>query len=286
MNFKLSFATLLVAISIVGCGGSGSSVSSPNSYAGTYTGSTTVDGGKRAELSTTVGSDGTLSGTLQISAPLVVSTTGRGGRGDFSFSIGTFNISGTADANGNMTATGTDPIGGAFSISGTLATSGNGSFAITAGGTTYNGTISVSIGSGTGNLTISGATGSNVNTAAWPSSPYILISEASGLTAFLAIPAANDNSRNLNLMVEARAVTGETYPIDPSNLASVTIFTYSDGTGANTKTWIAQSGTFKVLGRSAGKLKFELKDAVFTPSNDSGNLATGSFTLNGIVGNL
>ena len=267
---------LLLASLLTGCGGSDSASSiAANPFAGAYNGIATLDAGRTGTLTASVSSTGALTGTFAVAAA-PTATPGK----NFSFSIGTFNLTGTVDASGTLNATGTDPIGGAFTITGTLSRTGNGSYTITAGGDSYNGTISVSAGGGSGNLTISNVSGSNVNTAAWSGTPFLLISEAGGLSAVLAIPSQTDNTRNLNMLLEARATSGTDYPIDSSNLNSVTIFTYTDGIGANAKTWIANGGTFRLISKSAGKIKLQLVNATFAPSAAAGNPATGTFTLN------
>ncbi len=275
MKTQNLLGAILLTSLLTGCGGSDSSSSTAaNPFVGAYNGTATLDAGRTGTLTASVSSTGALTGTFAVTA--APTAPGK----NFSFSVGTFNLTGTVDASGTLNATGTDPIGGAFTITGTLSRTGNGTYTITAGGDSYSGTITVSAGGGSGNLTISNAIGSNVNTTAWPSTPFLLISEAGGLSAVLAIPAQTDNSRNLNMLLEARATSGNDYPIDSSNLNSVTIFTYTDGIGANAKTWVANGGTFKLISKSAGKIKFQLINATFAPSADAGNPATGTFTLN------
>ncbi len=275
MKTQNLLGALLLASLLTGCGGSdSSSVAAANPFAGAYNGTSTLDGGRTGTLTASVSSTGAFTGTFAVAAAPTAPSK------NFSFSIGTFNLTGTVDASGTLNATGTDPVGGAFTITGNLSRTGNGSFTITAGGDSYTGSISVSAGGGSGNLTISNVSGSNVNTAAWSGTPFILISEAGGLSAVLAIPSQTDNTRNLNMLLEARATSGNDYPIDSSNLNSVTIFTYTDGIGANAKTWIANGGTFRLISKSAGKIKFQLVNATFAPSAAAGNPATGTFTLN------
>ncbi len=277
MKTQTLLGAILLTSLLTGCGGSDSSSSiAANPFAGAYNGTSTLDAGRTGTLTASVSSTGAVTGTFAVAAA-PTATPGK----NFSFSIGTFNLTGTVDASGTLNATGTDPIGGAFTITGTLSRTGNGSFTITAGGDSYNGTISVSAGGGSGSLTISNAIGTNLtNSSAWPSTPFLLISEASGLTSVIATPATTDFSRNLNMMLESRATSGTDYPIDSSNLNSVTIFTYTDGTGNSAKTWIANGGTFRLISKSAGKIKFQLINATFAPSGDNLSPATGTFTLN------
>ena len=277
MKTQNLLGALLLASLLTGCGGSDSSSSTAaNPFAGAYNGTATLDAGRTGTLTASVSSTGALTGTFAVTAA-PTATPGK----NFSFNVGTFTLTGTVDASGTLNATGTDPIGGAFTITGTLSRTGNGTYTITAGGDSYNGTISVSAGGGSGNLTISNASGANLsNTAPWSGTPFLLISEAGGLTAVLAIPSQTDNSRSLNMMLESRATSGNDYPIDITNLNSVTIFTYTEGIGANPKTWVANGGTFKLISKSAGKIKFQLINATFAPSAEAGNPATGTFTLN------
>jgi len=58
--------------------------------------------------------------------------------------------------------------------------------------------------------------------------------------------------------------------------------TFVQGTGDNTKTWVATSGTITVLQRTSTGVRVHLSNVVFAPASGS-NTAVGTFVIDGVV---
>ncbi len=266
--FILPFATALV-----GCGGSGTTPSA-NIFAGSYSSSLTLDGGKAGALSMAVTASGVASGTLSVSAPAAA----RPSRDGFNFSVGTHTISGTVGADGTINISGTDGGTGAgsFTIDGNLSTTGNGSINVRAGGGTYVGTISTSTGGGGAGITLTNAQGTNANTANFPSNPIIILSTVGGSASLIASNAAGAGQRAIGVSMGTDAVTGAT--ISYGNLASFNQIFYTE---AGTRNWNATSGTATIVSRTSNSVEIKFNNLTMTA--ESGTGATGTFVLNGTL---
>lgn len=91
------------------------------------------------------------------------------------------------------------------------------------------------------------------------------------------------NGRILSVNLRPTAVAGDQITLNGA-LNSKASITFAAGNGNPAKVWLAKSGTLKILARSASTAKVELVNAAFSnPSPQTGNAATGTFTLNGTL---
>lgn len=264
-------AALLAATALIGCAGNGGGVTGAGiSYAGSYKADFTLDGGKKGALALTVAPDSKASGVLTVTAPAPGRSSTREG---FSFTVGTLTITGSV-ANGQLNVTGTDPASGGFTLTGSLPTSpsDNTTLTLTAGGTNYTAQCLISQGGGTGSLTFTNS-GANINTAAFPSNPYILISSVAGSSAIVAIPSVTDNSRSILVTLGSTATAGST--IDLATSIETTAGYYEKSTDLN---WEAKTGSIKVLSRTDSSVSIQFIDPVFTCKT-----SPGSFKLTGTI---
>lgn len=272
-------AAVLAAALLTGCAGDGGGPSGAgaSAFAGSYTADYTLDGGKSGDLAITVAADSSVSGALVVAAPVARVGKAFDTRAeDFSFTVGSLTVSGNV-SNGQLNLTGTDPNSGGFTITGSLPTSpaDNTVLTLSAGGINYTAQVLISQGSGSGSLTFT-TTGANINSAAFPATPYVLMSTVAGNTAMLAIPSVTDTSRSVNLTLVAEASAGTSHTFSDTNIGVVCV--YSDSASGTDVDWKASSGTLKVISRTDSTIKLEFVNAVFTSSQ-----APGSFTLNGIL---
>lgn len=276
MNSKQLASTFAIAITVVGCGGSGTN-SSTNPFSGGYTSSLTLDNSKPATLSLNVSSTGDATGTLTVSAPPVA--PGRGSSGGFTFSIGTHNVSGTVGPDGTINITGTDSGSGAgnFTVGGKINSGGSGTLNISAGGSTYTAAISASSSGNTGALTFSNGSGTNADLSAYPANPFILTSSVGDSMSIVVAPPGGGNARTFTLMLGSTATPGTTFTYG-SVASTFNVMLYGEGT---TKSWRATSGTATVVSRTA--TTFELRFTNVNLVAESDTSATGSFTLNGTL---
>lgn len=269
MKFTQTTISSVLVAGLIGCGGSATTGSSTNPFTGTYTGSMTLDGGKTGDLSLTVASSGTATGTLDVKA-----SKGRDG-GTFTFTVGTINISGSVGADGTINITGTDANSGLFNVGGQLGSSG-GNVNISAGGTTYTGTISASQSSG-GSVTFSNASGANANLAPYPSNPIIIMSTVGGATSIVTSPPGGGNSRSLLLLLGSASTAGSTITYTGSGIANDT-FQYSED---GVRFWRATGGTATVVARTNNTFQITFNNVTMTADPES--TATGTFTVNGTL---
>lgn len=279
MKARLALFALATVV-LAGCGGSGSNpgttLPTPNAYAGKYESTMTLDGGKRGDLAVTVSDTGSASGTLTISAGAA--------RDPFSFTVGEIiTVSGNVDRDGSFEFSGTDPFGGTFDVTGNLPADGNGtgSVTVTAGGESYTSTIGVSVGTGSGSITFSNLNGTSISGAPFPSNPYVILSTVSAGSAILAIPSATDSSRSIGATVSSTVPVGQPVTLNGgSNAEALAIF--SAGDSENRKNWIGTSGTITVVSRSATSLEVKFTNVKFEP-NVNDEPGTGSFVVNGTI---
>lgn len=262
---------LAVIASLAGCGGS-SSLSGTNSFAGSYTGNLTLDGGKQGALALTVASTGAATGTLTVSNPSAAPSRGSAG---FSFSVGTTNISGTVGNDGTLNISGTDAGSGLFTVGGQL-TSAGGNVQINAAGQTFTGALSASTGGG-GTIAFSNGNGANADLSNYPANPMVFMSTVGGASSIVTSPPGGGNSRSLLLLLLSDAVAGSTVTYT-GNLSNSNTFQYSEG---GTKTWRATSGTASVVARASNSFQITFNNVTMTADTDTG--ATGSFTINGTL---
>lgn len=276
MNSKQLVSTLTLAITVVGCGGSGLN-SLTNPFAGSYTSSLTLDSNKPATLALSVTSTGVATGTLTVSPPPVAPS--RGSSGGFSFSIGTHNISGSVGSDGTINITGTDTGSGAgsFTVGGQINSGGNGTLNINAGGAVYNATISASGTGNTGNLTFSNGSGTNADLSPYPANPFILTSSVGGSMSIVVAPPGGGNARTFTLMLGSTATPGTTFTYGTIE-STFNVMLYGEGT---TKSWRATSGTATVVSRTANTFELQFNNVNLVAESDTS--ATGSFTLNGTL---
>lgn len=280
MSPRSIFSTLasafLAAAILTGCAGDGGGVSGSGAsdFAGSYTADYTLDGGKSGDLAFTVAADSSASGTLVVAAPAVLSPATR--EGGFSFTVGSLTVTGSV-SNGQLNLTGTDPIAGGFTISGSLPTSpaDNTVLTLSAGGTSYTAQVLVSQGGGSGSLTFTNS-GANINSAAFPTNPYVLMSTVAGNTALAAVPSITDNSRSVVLNLSADAAAGTTHAFAPT-FAAVGA-SYTDNASGDLVSWQAKSGSLKIISRTDSSVKVEFIGVVFSSTE-----LPGSFTLNGTL---
>lgn len=280
MSPRSIFSTLasafLAAAILTGCAGDGGGLSGSgaSAFAGSYTADYTLDGGKSGDLAFTVAADSSASGTLVVSAPAVMAPSTR--EGGFSFTVGSLTVTGNV-SNGQLNLTGTDPNSGSFTISGSLPTSpaDNTVLTLSAGGTSYTAQVLISQGGGSGTLTFTNS-GANINSSAFPTNPYVLMSTVGGSTALLAVPSVTDTSRSLGVTLDGTAAAGTSHQFSAANSSIVS--GYTDNASGTLIDWNAVSGTLKVISRTDSSVKVEFVNVVFTSSELS-----GSFTLNGIL---
>lgn len=262
--------TLLVAASILtGCAGSGTTTGlGASPYQGAYQSTITLDNAKTGTLALDVAANATATGTLTVAVP-----PAKGSLAPFTFTAGPISVSGNVNPDGTFSLTGTDPTSGGFSIGGNLPLSNNGTGSITvnAGGSTFTSTIGVSLGGGSGSLTFSNSSAS-INSAAFPTNPYILISTVNGDSAIVAIPSLQDNSRSFSVLLNSSVSAGATVALSSSATTKVGYHELA----ADDVDWTATSGTLKVISRTANSFEIQLQNVVFTSQD-----ATGSFTVNG-----
>lgn len=131
-NFCLA---IVAAASLVAAGCAGGTFSALP-YAGSYSGSGTVDREKTGTLTFVSNEQGLISGTFEISG------TEAKGEG-YSFTIGTYNVAGSiTSTSGNWEVGGTVPEEGEFVIRGSYPALGqNKTYTVRAGGKSWTGTI-------------------------------------------------------------------------------------------------------------------------------------------------
>lgn len=270
------FALLLSmgALLLAGCGGNGvaGTTPAPSPFRGNYEATIALDAGKTGKLALTVANDAKATGTLTVTVPPARGTYGP----TFSFSAGSFNVSGNVTSSGAFDISGTDPIGGAFSIDGSLPTSGNGTGSLTvrAGGQTFTSSITLAMGSGSGSLTFTNS-GANINASAFPANPYVLISTVDGHSSIVAIPSVSDNSRSFSVNVNAAVKAGDTIDLTTSDLMTAM---YSDSASGQSANWISSGGSIKVIARTANTFEFQFQSVKFTSTDHA-----GSFTVSGTL---
>lgn len=265
--------TLAIAISISGCGGSTSN-SLINQYAGTYSGNLTLDNSKNGALALTVTSTGTATGTLTVTGP---PTAPSRGANNFTFSLGTTNITGTVGSDGSINISGTDAGSGLFTVGGSIGANG-GNITIDAGGQNYTGTISTNLnGGGGGAITLTNGNGTNAILSNFPENPFILMSTVGGSSSIVASPQGGGNARTLLISLGTDAVPGSTVTYTSSNFASNT-FSYGEG---GSKSWRATAGTATIVSRTTNTFQISFNNVTMTAESDTS--ATGSFTLNGTL---
>lgn len=267
--YKLLALIPLLLLILAGCAGNGTSTTK-SPYAGSYKGSTTLDGGKKGELAYTIAEDGSVTGTLTVSAP--AATKGQ----DFNFTFGTMTIEGHIDDDGTITLTGTDPNSGGFTITGKVNPDGSATLTITAGGSTFTVNItSTGGGGGSGSITFSDGSGTNANLAAWPSNPFILMSSVADNISLVTTPSPTDNTRSFVINVNANLSAGSTYTFSKDNTDAAMVY----GEGDNH--WLATSGQMKIITKTATNFEAEFINVGFEPDIDPASSATGTFKING-----
>lgn len=267
MKYLLMAWVLGLTLLLAGCGGSGSSATIANPFKGTYSSDLTLDSGKTGRLSVTIADSGATSGTLVVSAA-------RGGRdGDFTFTVGTINISGKANNDGTFTLSGTDANSGLFSVTG-AATSSGGTVRITAGGQEYNG--SMSMGTGSGSLAFSAVEGAGINSSAFPSTPYVLSSTVMGSTSAIILTSVTENKRVFGITLSSTTQPGDVVSL--TGILNNKAYLYYE---ENEKGWDATGGTMEIVARSGNTWTVKVINAQFTARASTGS--TGTFTVNGTV---
>ncbi|MEI7577238.1 MAG: hypothetical protein WCK51_10110 [Armatimonadota bacterium] len=276
MNSKQLVSTLAIAITVVGCGGSGAN-SATNPFTGNYTSSLKLDGNKPATLALNVSSTGDATGTLTVTAP--AATPSRGASSGFSFSIGTHNVSGSVGSDGTINITGTDTGTGAgtFTVGGQISSGGSGTLNVIAGGVTYTATISAASTGNTGALTFSNGSGTNADLSAYPANPFILTSSVGESMSIVVAPPGGGNARTFTLMLGSTATPGTTFTYGTVQ-STFNVMLYGEG---NTKSWRATSGTATVVSRTASTFELQFNNVNLVAESDTS--ATGSFTLNGTL---
>lgn len=269
---SLLIALLVAGIAtLTGCAGSGATTGTggPSPFQGAYQSNIGLDNGKSGALTLNVAADASATGTLKVTVP-----PAKVSRAPFSFTAGDISVSGNVNADGTFTLTGSDPISGGFGISGNLPTTGNGtgSIEVSAGGATYTSTIGVSQGGGSGSLTFSNSTAA-INSAAFPTNPYVLMATVAGASSVVAIPSITDNSRSFQFGLGPDEQAGTTVTFS----ANSHMFGYSERSN-DAVDWYATSGTMKIVSRTANTFEIQLVNAVFTSPD-----TTGSFTVNGTL---
>ncbi|HVT13129.1 MAG TPA: hypothetical protein VHE55_12770 [Fimbriimonadaceae bacterium] len=112
----IAFAVTLLAILLSGCGGKGVDF---NTWAGSYTGTATLDNNKSSTLHLTSDSSGIVAGTMVV-------TGADGTDSDFKFTAGTYNVTGSiTSTSGGFTVSGAVPNMGNFFIRGQFPTDGS-----------------------------------------------------------------------------------------------------------------------------------------------------------------
>lgn len=266
MKFTQTTISSVLVAGLIGCGGSATTGSSTNPFTGTYTGSMTLDGGKTGDLSLTVASSGTATGTLDVKA-----SKGRDG-GTFTFTVGTINISGSVGPDGTINVTGTDANSGLFNVGGQFSSSG-GNVNISAGGTNYTGTVSIAR-SGGGSVTFLNGSGTNAILSPYPANPFILMSTVGANSAVVAALPGGDNSRAFTFNLGSEAIPGSTVDLS----ASGNVFRYSEG---SSKGWKSISGSMNIVARTGSTFQIQLVNVNMTAETDTS--ATGTFTVNGTL---
>lgn len=276
MKARLALFALAATV-LAGCGGSNSTSTIPtaNAYEGQYQSTMTLDSGKQGTLNLTVSDTGSATGTLTVAAGTTLT------RDPFSFTVGgSMTVSGNVDADGTFDIQGTDPLGGDFDITGNLPADGNGTGSITvhAGGATYTSTIGISIGTGTGSITFSNVSGASISGAAFPSTPYILMSTVPAGSAVLVIPSVTETTRSLGLTLASTVPVGEKRPVGEQYYGEILVG-YSEGPEGSAKVWRAKSGHITIVSRTATSIEVKLENLHF--EGEGSDAGTGTFTING-----
>lgn len=103
---------------------------------------------------------------------------------------------------------------------------------------------------------------------------YALLTVSTGSTS---------NGRILSVNLRPTAKAGDEITLNGA-LNSKASVTFAAGNGNPAKVWLAKSGTLRILERSASSARVELINAAFSnPSPQTGNAATGTFTLGGTI---
>ncbi len=272
MNKLLALIPLFLLLFAVGCAGNGTSSPGTAAYAGTYTGTTTLDSGKKGDLNFTLAADGTATGSLTVSAPAASKA------GDFNFTFGTMQIEGHISDDGTLTMTGTDPNSGNFEITGKVNPDGTATLTITASGSTFTVNVNITTGGGSGSITFSNGSSTNANLTAYPSNPFILLSDVNGHAAILVVPSTSDTTRNFSIALDDTMTAGVSHTFDGTSF-DVCSMTYNEGD----RSWRASSGQLKVVSRTATSFEIQLVNVGFVAETGGGSTATGSFTVNGTI---
>lgn len=98
-----------------------------------------------------------------------------------------------------------------------------------------------------------------------------------------ALLAASSNDRLLSVNLLPSAQTGDVITLNGALNPKASVV-FAAGNGNPAKIWLAKGGTLRILARTATQARVELVNATFrNPAPQTGNAATGTFTLNGTI---
>jgi hypothetical protein len=278
-SITILFAVTLI-FSMIGCGGSsgGSGGTATNQFAGTYDGSAALDNGKTGTIGVEVDEDGSVSGTIVVTAPpgtpAPMAADG--------FPLGTYAITGQADSGGLISLGGLVPPETPFTVTGGLP-DGAGSHAITIalGQQTFPGTVQVQSAEAGGNVTMELIQVGNIKNPVWSSVPLLKtnVDEDGYLKVYLTETIGNE-SRSFVVAIPDTMQAGDSVQLDLTHprKASYSQFSWVDALQYG---WAAVSGTMTLVSRNGDKVSLLFNNARFEPDTFPSNHATGIFIANG-----
>lgn len=266
--------------SLFGCAGSGGG---PNVFAGSYQGIVDLGEARLGTLLVSIDADGTATGTLVVdeTPPL------RSPDGLWFFPTGGFPLSGGANAQGMMILHGNLPVEGEFTVSGTLP-QGSGPAAVTveANGESFNGTIEVHSSTGGTSLTFTPLTSTNaLLNKSWTATSETTFSIENGMIELEAIDEVEGYFRIYTIRIPVSTQPGQS--ISLTNFVSDGNITYNESQPFvfTPRAWSSTSGTLTLISKTSTSAEIQITNVKMDAVAISGNLATGSFKVEGTAKN-
>lgn len=271
-------AALTSSLVLSGCGGGGAPVGNGGgggggggAFAGRYDSVVSVDAGKNATVAITIGSDGSASGTLSVA---VAKSQGRAS--GFTFPIGNYPITGTADADGSYQMTGSCSAG-SFKVNGDFPnSSGDGYCNIFAGDSYFQGRLSTHWDIGATAITFSHEAETNFYSSTWVTDKVAPYDNSDELEISAYSKGESGGTRNLSVRIPADAKVGDTF-----TAVNRVVINFYEENNIIPLVWSADGGTCTLEAKDGKTARVSIVGA--TMARVPGFGGTGTYQIDGVV---